>query len=363
MKRRLGLGIVVVAKDLGPRGPARYAQTISRALAEMGPSVLLLTGGAPAGAAEQPAAQAGLEVRAAPELFRPLVGWLHARWQARALPVGYRLVHAAEAAAVKVAGRLAAALDAASVLTVHSYEEADGLRGVTVGAGRVIAVGEALRAYLVNEVGLPRERLVAIPDGVDVERFRVEPAFEPAGRRPVVGWLGRLVSHKRPLEFLRAAATVAEKQPDVEFLVAGEGPLKEAVRTLAVDLGLRDRTTFVFEGMAPEAVLPVMDVFVSTSAREGLGLAVIEAMAAGKPVVATAQGGHFDVVRDGKSGLLYPPDDTAACADRILQLLAAPEKAREMGMTGREVAAKQYDARKVAGRLLETYDEVLAAAG
>jgi glycosyltransferase involved in cell wall biosynthesis len=187
----------------------------------------------------------------------------------------------------------------------------------------------------------------------------VKPAFEGPERRPVVGWLGRLVPEKGPLEFLKVAARMEEERRTAEFLLAGEGPLKDAVRTMADDLGLRQKITFIFEGVEPEAVLPVMDVFVSTSQSEGLGLAVIEAMACGKPVVATAQGGQFDVVRDGHSGYLYQPGDIDACAARTLSLISNPEAAREMGVNGREIVEEEFDARRVAVKLMEVYEQIL----
>ena len=188
---------------------------------------------------------------------------------------------------------------------------------------------------------------------------RVKQAFEGPDRRPVVGWLGRLMPEKGPLEFLKVAARIEEERRTAEFLLAGEGPLKDAVRTMADDLGLRQKITFVFEGVEAEAVLPVMDVFVSTSRSEGLGLSVIEAMACGKPVVATAQGGQFDVVRDGHSGYLYQPGDIDACAARTLSLISNPEAAREMGVNGREIVEEQFDARNVAVKLMEVYEQIL----
>lgn len=177
--------------------------------------------------------------------------------------------------------------------------------------------------------GYPRERIVVIPNGVDVERFR--PDSEARGRlraewgvtpdKPLIGIVGRLDPMKDHPNFLRAAADVANARPEARFVCIGDGPPAHrlALQELASQLGLGGRLLWAGARHDIEAVYNALDVTVSSSISEGLPNAVVEAMASGVPCVVTDVGDSADVV-DGL-GWVCPSQDSAALAKAILQAL------------------------------------------
>lgn len=153
------------------------------------------------------------------------------------------------------------------------------------------------------------------------------------GDCPVVGTVGRIDAQKVPLDFVRVAAAVQNRRPDVRFVWVGEGPLEQQVRAEAQRVGAR----VLFTGFrADAAVLAAgFDAYLVTSEYEGLGRALTEALAAARPVVATAVNGIPDLVTPGATGLLVRPGDIPAMADAVLWLLDHPVEAAAMGRAGR----------------------------
>ena len=141
---------------------------------------------------------------------------------------------------------------------------------------------------------------------------------------PVVGNVANFKAAKDHPTLLQAAARVRERVPEVRFLLIGQGPLEPETRRLAADLGLDG--TVVFTGFRTDAhrLLAALDVFTLSSTYEGLPIALIEAMALGRPAVVTRVGGVPEVLHDGAQGLLVPPRDPAALADGLLRLLGDP---------------------------------------
>jgi len=157
--------------------------------------------------------------------------------------------------------------------------------------------------------------------------------------------------------FLRAAALVAVTVPTAEFHLVGEGPEEPALRRLAGELGLGARVRFL-GGLPPDAVWAAVNRFavaVLSSLSEGMPNAVLEAMMAARPVVATAVGGVPEVVRDGVTGSLVAPRDVAGLADAIGRLLKDPELAALMGATGRRHVLASYAADRMIDRFLGLY--------
>jgi glycosyltransferase involved in cell wall biosynthesis len=163
-------------------------------------------------------------------------------------------------------------------------------------------------------------------------RAREELAVPPGV--PVVGTVGRIDFAKAPLDFVRMAAEVARTHPGTRFVVIGDGPMQADAEQEARRLGVPVQFTG-FRDDAPR-IAGGLDVFVISSLYEGLGRALTEAMASGRPVVATAVNGVPDLVEAGSTGLLAPPADPAALADCVRWLLDHPAEARRIGQQGRE---------------------------
>jgi glycosyltransferase involved in cell wall biosynthesis len=168
-----------------------------------------------------------------------------------------------------------------------------------------------------------------IPSGTD-PRTRLELGI-PADA-PVVGTVGRLDDQKAPLDFVRMAALLRESHPDTCFVMVGDGPLLDATRDEARRLDLN----VIFPGFRADAarIAAAYDVFVISSLYEGLGRALTEALASGRPVAATAVNGVVDIVKHGSTGLLSAPADPEALARNVAWLIDHPAEARRMGEAG-----------------------------
>jgi glycosyltransferase involved in cell wall biosynthesis len=197
-------------------------------------------------------------------------------------------------------------------------------------ATRVTVPAEAIRRHLHAEEQCPLGKIVVIPNGVDLARVPLGPAADGT----VVGALGRLEPRKGHADLLAAWPLVLDRFPDVRLILVGDGPARSSLEHQAQGLGIAGRVDM--RGAVPEGarVLSEISVFVLPSHVEGMSNALLEAMAAGRPVVATDVGGNREVVVPGETGLLVPPRDPAAMAEAILVLVNDPERARAMGAAG-----------------------------
>jgi glycosyltransferase involved in cell wall biosynthesis len=159
--------------------------------------------------------------------------------------------------------------------------------------------------------------------------------------------------------FLRAAARVKQIVPGAAFIIAGEGELKEATQELARSLGIADRTFFIGRCRDVGAVLSISDVCVLSSISEGFSNAILEYMAAGRPVVATDVGGAREAVVNGESGYLVPAGDDERMAGHIASLLLQPETARAMGALGRQIINEKFSSAKQLQNVESLYGELL----
>lgn len=189
-----------------------------------------------------------------------------------------------------------------------------------------------------------------IPSGIDTDTFRVSPSA-PALRTelgippdgPLVAGTMRMEKPKDPRLIMKAAALVRQSRPDCRFVLVGEGPLRPALFTLIHELGLENNVFLPgYRSDIPD-ILAIADVCVLAGRREGLPLAILEYMAAGKPVVATRVGGVGELVRDGTTGYLVEMGDAAAMADRIMLLLDKPETAAALGQHGLQLVNTRFN--------------------
>ena len=171
---------------------------------------------------------------------------------------------------------------------------------------------------------------------------------------PIIGSVGRLEPQKGFDVLLRALRVV----PNAELLLVGDGTERGHLQELANDLGVAERVTWAGWLSDPRATLGEMDVFVLPSRFEGFPLALVEAMLAERPVVATTTGSVEDAVIEAKTGFLVPPDDPEALAEGINQVLADANRGGEMGRRGRELALERFTARATAAAFEELYADI-----
>jgi L-malate glycosyltransferase len=230
-------------------------------------------------------------------------------------------------------------------------------------AEAVVAVSKAVAA-VVAEGGVPRDRIHVVPDGVDLSRL-VRPASEGTlrslgilGDEPLVVQVVALVAHKDPLTFVRAMAGVRERVPRVRALLVGEGPLRAVAQAEVTRLDL-DRTLSLtgFRRDADE-LLAAARVATLSSAEEGMGSVLLDAMAFGVPIAATRAGGIPEFVIDGETGLLSPPSDASALAGNIVRLLSNPDFAASLAARAR-THVEEFSVDRMVERTIEVYRSVV----
>jgi glycosyltransferase involved in cell wall biosynthesis len=221
----------------------------------------------------------------------------------------------------------------------------------------VIAVSQAERAAgLAAAVGRPEQYRV-IPNGIDLEPFAREPS-------PHVGrivFVGRLASPKRADLALEALRIVREALPEATLDVVGDGPLRPGLEELADRLGVRRHVRFLGARADLPDLLNEAACLLLASDYEGCPLSVIEAMAAGLPVVATAAGGVPELVVDGETGVLAEPGSSAQLASGLRAVLSSPELARALGSRGRERAWKVFSRERMVRDTCALYEEISAS--
>jgi glycosyltransferase involved in cell wall biosynthesis len=227
--------------------------------------------------------------------------------------------------------------------------------------GCYIAVSGQVARRLRAAFGVPERKLRVIHNAIPAAAFDgpadpdLRTRMAGPAQRPIVLTCARLDPQKGLSTLLEAAVLV----PAAVFVIAGEGQQQAALRDQAQRLGLADRAVFLGHRADVPALLASCDVFVLPSLYEGLPLAVLEAMAAGRPVVTTAVGGTDEVVCDRETGLLVPPNDPRALASAIRTLLDEPRLAARLAAAGKTRVAAQFSAERMVQSVTQTYDDLL----
>jgi glycosyltransferase involved in cell wall biosynthesis len=224
-----------------------------------------------------------------------------------------------------------------------------------------VAVSEAVRQVLIAS-GIPAHSVQTIYSSIDVRRFNetqeIAPLF-PTGTR-VVGTVGHLTGLKGHRYLLEAARQVLQAEPHVGIAIVGDGALRQELEAQAANLGIAERVHFTGFRRDIPALIRGFEIFVFSSTHEGTPNSVLEAMALGKPVVATHAGGTAEVVQDGVTGLLVSPRDPAALAHALLYVLRHPEQGKMFGMAGRKRVEEHFTVEHMAGSTLQAYHRILA---
>jgi len=236
-------------------------------------------------------------------------------------------------------------------------------------AACVIAVSQAVAKELRTSQVVRNDQIAVIHNGIDVESIRKTCAELHRGvflrtiGLPVgvpcdgalVGSIGELRTLKRHDDFIRAAALVHKEFPETQFVLAGVGDGREQLGKLVAELGLTDRFHFLGWLDDVDKLLCAMDVFVSASETESFGLAIVEAMAAGTAVVATATEGAQEVIEDQKTGLLVPIGDVDRIARSVVNLLSDPEKRERITTESVKSVAKKFSLTRMVDDIEKIY--------
>jgi glycosyltransferase involved in cell wall biosynthesis len=231
----------------------------------------------------------------------------------------------------------------------------------------VFAVSEELRREITAS-GVPGSRVLLIPNGINVRKYRAASALAAQKRREldikpgdqVIGTVGRLSGEKGHRFLIEAAGALSEEFPLLKFLFVGDGPLRSRLEAQALEAGLGGRVIFAGERRDIPELLALMDIFVLPSLTEGLPMALLEAMAAGKPVVATGVGFVTGLLSDAQSGILVSAGDARELELAVKDLLADGAKARLYAENAARTVARDFTGEAMALRYLESYAGVLA---
>ena len=232
----------------------------------------------------------------------------------------------------------------------------------------IIAVNEQQRRMAV-ELGVEKaEKTCTIHNGIDLTPFN-RPNGTEARRRLgfdssalLIGAVGRLAAQKGFPYLIRAIPRVLRSVPSAQFIIAGDGELKAELKQEAQRVGAADRIHFIgFQHDVP-GLLAALDIFVQPSLWEGLSISLIEALAAGKPIVATDIEGNREVVDNGITGLIVPPADPDALADALVLLALDRGRARTLSENARSAANERFSETRMVTDILATYDRVVASA-
>ncbi len=273
-----------------------------------------------------------------------------------------------------VAARLAGV--PAVVFTPHGHIFARGSRipGVPEGGRRLAALLWITRAAqcfahrvtalstadLEGQLALglaPRSKYCVVRNGIDVDRFAAPPRRDLSGG-PVIGAVGRFTEEKGHTHLVEAFARARVALPGARLVLVGYGELEADLRQRATSLGLDGAVRFAGERDSAE-MLPGFDLFVQPSLYESQGLAILEAMAAGRPVVASDVGGVRDVVQEGETGLLVPPADPAALAGAIVRLARSPDLASSMADRARARVRELFTLDRMVEAYARLYRQIL----
>jgi glycosyltransferase involved in cell wall biosynthesis len=233
---------------------------------------------------------------------------------------------------------------------------------------RVIAISSQVKEHLLNDFKLSAEKIEVIHHGIEMSRFREQRTENREQRKKklglsegaVVGIIARLSEVKGHAYLIRAMPEVCVSVPEAQLVIVGEGRLKNRLLALARELGLEKKVFFFPNSAGTRQLLALMDVFVLPSLHEGLGLALMEAMAAGVAVVGSDIGGIKTLIRQGYSGLLVEPGEVKGLARAIVELLQQPERRKFLADNGRAFIAENFSQQEMVIRTERMYQECLS---
>lgn len=233
---------------------------------------------------------------------------------------------------------------------------------------RLIAMSERIKSVATGS-GVNPSRITVIYSGIDTshtvdpsEGKRIRDHYHLSPHQPVIGTVANLFPRKGYEYLIQALVEINRKNPGVHCLIVGEGDEVYRARLLEMiqEKGLEEMVTFAGFQSDVLPYIAAMDIFVLPSVMEGFGIVLLEAMAMGRPVVATAVGGIPEVVQDGITGFLVPPRDSESLAKRLLYLFNHPEEREKFGQTGRQRVVEVFSASRMATDLQNLYEEVIS---
>ncbi|MBU1061107.1 MAG: glycosyltransferase family 4 protein [Candidatus Omnitrophica bacterium] len=234
---------------------------------------------------------------------------------------------------------------------------------------RVIAISDAVQSHLLSYFRVDRHKVALIYNGIDVKKFLrdfsekekddLKDRFGIKKDHSIIGTISRFTPDKGHDVLLYALYNILKQKPNVQLVFVGEGKEYLNIVNLAYRLNLTENVIFIKPQINTVNILSILDVFMFAPRRkEGLGIAAIEALAAGKPVVATDVGGIRNVIEDGVNGFLVPPSRPEFLVEPTLKLLKQKELYKKMSQAGREIVIERFSINGMVDKVAELYREI-----
>jgi glycosyltransferase involved in cell wall biosynthesis len=273
-----------------------------------------------------------------------------------------------------VVGRIAGLLAQTEVIIHHVHSTYYGYRKrhfaierlLGTYTKRVVCCSGAVANHVQDREKIPAWKCDVIYNGipeirtVETSAETLKQQFNILTKEPVIGTVANLFEHKGHAYLMQAARIVLDHYPSVKFLLVGDGPMRPVLQAMAGNLRISSSIIFAGRRQDIPVMLNLMDIFVlPSSGREGLGISIIEAMAAGKPAIGTILGGIPEVIEDNVTGLLVPPANHEALAGAILSLLGNRRKCAELGENGRTRYQEKFTEKLMLRKIETLYDSFL----
>lgn len=343
--------VLFLVPDLQPGGSTNYLRALTAALSQNDIECLLISGSGNAKSLE--AEKVSVEII---EGLFDIIGQYFAIQKAMQIAKEFSpdIIHAQHYESRKLASKIKQIVKRPVILSVHHF--IDKHKKITSEeCNRIIVVSESLREHLVNHVKISKDMIRVIHDGVDIKSYSVNPVRDLTKFRPIVGVAGRLVQTRGQEYFLKAAKIILDAEFDVEFVVAGEGPDFSRLKKITKDLEIENNVTFTRETPPDKVAMQLFDILVHCPLEESLGLTIIEAMAMGKPVVATGVGGIYSVVKDTETGLIVPIKNPDEIAEKVIMLMKDTELREKMSINARNLAMEEFSIEKMTEAVIKLY--------
>jgi len=275
-------------------------------------------------------------------------------------------------------GRIAALIAGVPVIisTVHTINSHRGFKRHLLNrllsryTDRIIAVSKAVRRDLIEQDHIPKDKIALLYNGIDYKRFQSSISKEEAKKRLgfmesefIIGTVGRLEPPKGQRYLLEAASDLLKEFPQIRLLLIGDGKLRRTLEDHGNQLGLQGKQTYLGIRRDIPQILRAMDIFVLPSIREGLPIALLEAMASGCPCIASAVGGVPEVIEEQRSGLLVSPADTQGLKKALKKILSDRSFGALLGKAGMEKIRKIFNQDIIVRMLEDIYNGLLVEKG
>lgn len=239
-------------------------------------------------------------------------------------------------------------------------------KSINLFTDRIVTVSEDIKNILLNDGNINPNKITTIINGINIENYSREIDTRKKKREIgisdedlIIGNVARLSREKGHNILLEAFSIVLKEVSNARLVLVGDGPLRKNLEDKAKELGIINKINFLGFRHDINELLKIFDVFVLPSITEGISLALLEAMSAGLPIVATNVGGNPEIVIDGQTGLLVPPNDPYSMSKAILKVMDDKNFAKQMGLAGKALAQKQFSIEAMVSQYEQLYQNIL----